>query len=1035
MPVSSHDLALGIALLARRCPEADDLHRMVCDWLETPAGSLGELLVHRGRLPALELVRAEEAAERLLERGTATHELSRSCCPETEPSLPLFDASQPTAHPQTGDGLSLEARADSLPATARYRVLHRHASGGLGEVFVAHDEELGRDVALKRIREEYAGFPELRARFLLEAEITGMVEHPGIVPVYGRGHDAQNRPFYAMRFVQGETLQQAIVRFHATHRARLDQGGAALELRRLLRHFVDVCNALACVHDRGAIHRDLKPANIMLGPYGETFVVDWGLAKIVGRAEAAASLPDTAPAETQTLRPASAGSAGGTAVGTAIGTPAYMSPEQAAGLVDELRSSSDLYGLGAILYTILSGRPPVTGNDPETMRQDVLMRRFPRPREVQPGAPAPLEAVCLKAMSLDPQQRYASARELATEIEAWMADEPVRAWREPFRLRAARWVRRHRAAVVGAAAALVVTIISLSVGMVMLAAVNEQVRRSESIARAREEDARWNFQLARSAVDRYLTQISQDERLKQQDLEPLRRDLLQIASGFYEQFTRQQPEDPDLLAAWGWSHDRLANITAEIGSKREAIAMTTRAVDTFAALAERFPDNSGYHEACLRAMVHRARLLLDTGEPLLAAAELKTTHARAASLLQQRPDLDGVGEAMAECCVQLARAAREGRDNALAEKALQEALDLRRRLNAATPGVESLQSALAGNLAALADVYCQTQRYPEASALLIEAATLQQRLVDEHRHSATYLSGLAGMCDQLADLYNRWSASSSQTEQALLAALRVRQRLAREHPAVTEYQSRLATSQHTLARFYLGASRPADAEQALLASRQLYEPLVEMYAEVPEYALELAAVDRQLSTVAGGQDRHGEAVRYAKEAVDALRALADRFPKRADFACRLADASRGLGDAQLAAGQADDAQNAYAATIDALDAAASVAGPVSVAEVARAIASQSGCDGPTYYRAALLLARAAHETLEEAASPVNQPEKASALSSADCAVAAMQSLDKAAAAGYFGDPFRRKQLREEEAFDALRVNEAYRDKIEAIALP
>ncbi len=173
-----------------------------------------------------------------------------------------------------------------------------------------------------------------------------------------------------------------------------------------------------------------------------------------------------------------------------------------------------------------------------------------------------------------------------------------------------------------------------------------------------------------------------------------------------------------------------------------------------------------------------------------------------------------------------------------------------------------------------------------------------------------------------------------------------------------------------------------------------------------------------------------------KEAVDALRALADRFPKRADFACRLADASRGLGDAQLAAGQADDAQNAYAATIDALDAAASVAGPVSVAEVASRDRVAVGLRRANVTSRARATSGPGRPRLsEEAASPVNQPEKASALSSADCAVAAMQSLDKAAAAGYFGDPFRRKQLREEEAFDALRVNEAYRDKIEAIALP
>ena len=204
----------------------------------------------------------------------------------------------------------------------------------------------------------------------------------------------------------------------------------------------------------------------MIGPYGETFVLDWGLAKIIGRSEnerhdrERANRPDDALYET--LRPLSADSPIATQIGSAIGTLAYMSPEQAAGLVDQLRPTSDLYALGAILYAILTGQPPMQGTDCEQIRQNVLLNRFPRPREVRPGIPMPLEAVCLKAMALDPQQRYQSATEIAKEIEAWMADEPVHAWREPWQIRAARWVRRNRALVVGAAAAMCVATISLA---------------------------------------------------------------------------------------------------------------------------------------------------------------------------------------------------------------------------------------------------------------------------------------------------------------------------------------------------------------------------------------------------------------------------------------------------------------------------------------------------------------------------------------------------------------------------------------------
>src|SRR5262249_43544176 len=151
------------------------------------------------------------------------------------------------------------------------------------EVFVARDEELHRDVALKQMQENHADNPDSRSRFILEAEITGGLEHPGIVPVYGLGTYADGRPFYAMRFIKGDSLKDAIARYYGADRNK-ESGERAVDFRKLLGRFVDVCNAIAYAHSRGVLHRDLKPGNIMLGNYGETLVVDWGLAKPVGHA-------------------------------------------------------------------------------------------------------------------------------------------------------------------------------------------------------------------------------------------------------------------------------------------------------------------------------------------------------------------------------------------------------------------------------------------------------------------------------------------------------------------------------------------------------------------------------------------------------------------------------------------------------------------------------------------------------------------------------------------------------------------------------
>ncbi len=204
----------------------------------------------------------------------------------------------------------------------RYRVLRPHARGGLGIVFVAIDDELHREVALKQILEPHADDPVSRERFILEAVVTGGLEHPGIVPVYGMGHYADGRPFYAMRFIQSDSLKVAIDEFHGAARQHASAGERALGLRQLLRRFSDVCNAIDYAHSRGVLHRDIKPGNIIIGRYGETLVVDWGLAKATGK-------PDPTARE-RVLVPGSGSGSAETLPGTAIGTPAYMSPEQAA---------------------------------------------------------------------------------------------------------------------------------------------------------------------------------------------------------------------------------------------------------------------------------------------------------------------------------------------------------------------------------------------------------------------------------------------------------------------------------------------------------------------------------------------------------------------------------------------------------------------------------------------------------------------------------------------------------------------------------
>ena len=324
----------------------------------------------------------------------------------------------------------------------RFRVLRPHAQGGLGAVFVARDEELHREVALKQILNRHADDPHSQARFLLEAEITGKLEHPGVIPVYGLGHDPSGRPFYAMRLVKGESLKEAVARFHRAEGPGRDPRERVLALRRLLGRFIAVCNTIAYAHSRGVIHRDLKPGNVLLGPFGETLVIDWGLAKVVGRPESARDAsnpayirfldwlakvvgrPESARDVTEaTLRPDLADRAGETLPGATVGTPAYMSPEQAAGRPDEVGPASDVYSLGATLYCLLTGRPPVEESDVGLALLRAQRGEFLPPRSLNPAIEPALDAICLKAMALKPKDRYHSPRELADTIEVLLASD------------------------------------------------------------------------------------------------------------------------------------------------------------------------------------------------------------------------------------------------------------------------------------------------------------------------------------------------------------------------------------------------------------------------------------------------------------------------------------------------------------------------------------------------------------------------------------------------------------------------------------
>ena len=380
---------------------------------------------------------------------------------------------------------------------SRYQILRSHAKGGLGEVFVAHDSELNREVALKEIRSGMDEVEELRNRFVLEAEITGGLEHPGIVPVYGLGKYEDGRPYYAMRFVRGDSLKVATRNFHKQADGK-QKDYYGVVFRKLLGRFVDVCNAVEYAHSRGVVHRDLKPGNVMLGKYGETLVVDWGLAKIKGREDSQPTVADEV-----TLQQRSGGS--GTLQGRALGTPAYMPPEQASGDLRNIGVRSDVYSLGATLYYMLTGKAPFGNDDLDEVLDQVKRGEVKPPHSVDPRIPKALSAICMKSMATAQADRYETPRQLVDEIERWLADEPVQVYKEPLHVRSARWIKRHKLLVSNLAAVLLIGLAALAVTSFILKSSNEALAKANLTIREKIKNVeKANSQT--SAINDFLTE-------------------------------------------------------------------------------------------------------------------------------------------------------------------------------------------------------------------------------------------------------------------------------------------------------------------------------------------------------------------------------------------------------------------------------------------------------------------------------------------------------------------------------------------------
>jgi tetratricopeptide (TPR) repeat protein/tRNA A-37 threonylcarbamoyl transferase component Bud32 len=756
--------------------------------------------------------------------------------------------------PRPGDTASggSDAPGPAAPRTfGDYELLEELGRGGMGVVYKARQPRLNRLVALKLLP---ADGPAVDARrFRNEAETVALLDHPHIVPIYEVG-ERDGRLYFSMKLVEGDSLTELIKR----------QGPAVSrdQQRWAARLVAAVARAVHHAHQRGVLHRDLKPSNVLLDQDGRPHVMDFGLAKRL--------------AEDSSL----------TQSGALVGTPSYMAPEQAQGKKSSVTTATDVYGLGAVLYWLLTGKPPFQGDSVLETLEQVKRCEPARPGSSQPGVDRDLETICLKCLQKEPARRFASAEMLAEDLERWLAGEPVRARRASSWERSRKWVRRRPAL----AALLAVSALSAAALVAGLFWHNSQLQDAAEREQRQAGRATRQRDMARRAVNDMYTQVAERWLARQPRLQPVQREFLEKALRYFQEVADADDASAERLEL-GRAYLRVGKIQFAFGAHPEAEQAYRRAADLAQALAAESPgetearglvgqtwgalsellvrvgDNPQAEQAAGRAITALEQLV---GEGLaspadqarLADAYLSLGHAlerskgRVAAVgtyrkaLRIREMLVGRAPAdpeqqigLASCCQDLAAALYEKQEFKLAQEALERGVLHAERAAKADPASGAYQGKLASLRLSLGIIYCKTSQ-PGAEKLLRRALDAQSRLAAEYPDFPRYREELANTYNVLAIVCDD-NGRPKEAEAAYRESITIKKRLAADSPAVPYYELDLVDALNNLTELLRNAGRGAEAAQVNHDARRHAERLVKDFPGVVDHQKRLGRVHQR----------------------------------------------------------------------------------------------------------------------------------------------------------------------------------------------
>jgi eukaryotic-like serine/threonine-protein kinase len=785
--------------------------------------------------------------------------------------------------PPAMHGGCTNAAASAARQIGEYRIVREIGRGGMGIVYEAHQQSLNRQVALKIL--PFAAVLDQRqiARFRNEAQAAAQLHHPHIVPVFAVGQE-QGVYYYAMQYIDGQSLEQAIADLRASRKERAanstrangtangstttlqfqlsskDESRRSIEradiFRTIARLGRESAEALQHAHEHGIVHRDVKPSNLMIDREGKVWVTDFGLARI------------------QSDR-------GVTLTGDVVGTLRYMSPEQASGsaLVD---AQSDVYSLGVTLYELLTQAQAHPGDERQVLLHQIINEEPIAPRKINPAVPVDLETIVLGAMAKSRHERYGSAQALADDLQRFLDGKPTLARRPSLVDRMGKWARRHRSLVAVAAASLVFVSIVSAVGMVMLA--REQAKTSAALAEAKSngqsaqenfERAERYFRQARSAVDQLGARLS--DRLGEiPGAEAVRRDMLLDTLGYYRQFAIDAGNDPQLRGETALAHFKSAVIAAKLGAVNDAIKEYESSQKSLVALLGAEPNRSE----------SRAQLgIVHNNLGLLYAARSESDRARheyaeaieiQKKLANEQPNDAATAGQLAESEANLAMLLDQLGDSKGAEQSLQAAVKALRPLADAQPAQPKFARDLAIAFNNLSFVL-RNRDAQQAAQASKEAINILERLAKQSTAASDYQ-------DDLALCYNNRAALCSQKSEWAdaiawhLRAIALQDQMVRKSPAVVRHRSDLAISLNNLGVVYCRASQPAESDVVFRRARELFTTLADDYPDEIAYRSSLAALLNNQALALAGAKRHADALKIYPAAIEAQKRCFARLP-------------------------------------------------------------------------------------------------------------------------------------------------------------